>query len=269
MGKLGVGDTFGPQKSYGWMGKSQSWKMKFLLLWGLDLRFLILLSPLMVQIEIQGKFVVFSSINKTISVARQLRLICVSFTWFGDWTSCQNENFFFGFWHNSLATPANLFQRQLSDSDSCPICFGVAESLHHLFKDCPLALEAWAFTDIMVPDIASFHRTFRDWLMHAMHFFASWMRVEWTVLVWVTTLLARIGLYGQLVMSRSSAGLACATVEVLQQQIKRSKQQHLVFTQDVRAASQHVVDGGRASPGFFYANIGRQKHGTLENLICV
>ena len=51
--------------------------------------------------------------------------------------------FLWKLWHNSLATKSNLFRRGFRDNAMCPIFLYVEESLQHLFRQCPLASEAW------------------------------------------------------------------------------------------------------------------------------
>ena len=51
--------------------------------------------------------------------------------------------FIWKLWHNGLATKSNLVRRGVGNSSECPICLDDNEDTQHLFRWCPLALEAW------------------------------------------------------------------------------------------------------------------------------
>lgn len=52
--------------------------------------------------------------------------------------------FLWKLWHNGLATKSNIFKRRVGTSSECPICLDDNEDTQHLFRWCPLTLEAWA-----------------------------------------------------------------------------------------------------------------------------
>lgn len=66
-------------------------------------------------------------------------------------------------------TSYNLFRHRLGDYyDSCPICLGDTESPDHLFRECPLALEAWSITKLTMFDIDNnVSPSFRSWLLQS------------------------------------------------------------------------------------------------------
>ncbi|XP_010666689.2 uncharacterized protein LOC104883828 [Beta vulgaris subsp. vulgaris] len=74
-------------------------------------------------------------------------------------------------WHNGLATKGNLFRRQLGDSSDCPICLYDVEDTSHLFRFCPLAIEAWAHRNIGLDHVTNPIISMRDWIRHWLLFF--------------------------------------------------------------------------------------------------
>lgn len=74
-------------------------------------------------------------------------------------------------WHNGIATTSNLQKRGVSNSREFPICLDDQEDIHHLFRLCPLSLEAWDQSQLNCNTINTVHMAFRDWLSHCiLHF---------------------------------------------------------------------------------------------------
>lgn len=64
--------------------------------------------------------------------------------------------FIWKMWQNSLATSANLFRRGLTLNEECCICLHDKEDNEHLFRQCPLAQEVWAWTSVSMPELFTY-----------------------------------------------------------------------------------------------------------------
>ncbi|XP_010667214.1 uncharacterized protein LOC104884289 [Beta vulgaris subsp. vulgaris] len=53
-------------------------------------------------------------------------------------------------WHNSLATASNLQRRGIMTSNHCQVCLHDNEDDQHVFRFCPLAIEAWERNEIQL-----------------------------------------------------------------------------------------------------------------------
>ena len=53
-------------------------------------------------------------------------------------------------WHNCLATSFNLQKRGIMHSNHCKVCLQENEDDQHIFRVCPLALEAWEGNDLQI-----------------------------------------------------------------------------------------------------------------------
>ncbi|XP_040372858.1 uncharacterized protein LOC112194030 [Rosa chinensis] len=66
--------------------------------------------------------------------------------------------------HGKLLTNAHRVKRNLTDDDTCPICRCNSESLSHLFKDCPAALNVWNSFTLPQPVKFTFSMSWEGWL---------------------------------------------------------------------------------------------------------
>ncbi|XP_048502979.1 uncharacterized protein LOC125498752 [Beta vulgaris subsp. vulgaris] len=74
-------------------------------------------------------------------------------------------------WHKGLATKQNLYRCQIGDSSKCPICLNDIEDTYHLFRSCPLALEAWAHRNYGMNQNTGNELSMRDWIRYWQLFF--------------------------------------------------------------------------------------------------
>lgn len=66
---------------------------------------------------------------------RQIWGLCIMPKW---------KMFLWKIWHNCLATSSNLHYRGITTQNQCLTCLHDNEDDNHIFRTCPLALEAWA-----------------------------------------------------------------------------------------------------------------------------
>ncbi|XP_048496221.1 uncharacterized protein LOC125495518 [Beta vulgaris subsp. vulgaris] len=79
--------------------------------------------------------------------------------------------FIWKLWHNGFATKKILYRRQISDSSECPICLHDCEDTNHLFRYCPLAIEAWGNRDLGINRAPVLAMPMREWLRSWIMFF--------------------------------------------------------------------------------------------------
>lgn len=76
-------------------------------------------------------------------------------------------------WHNCLATSSNLLHRQIPVVNHCLTCLHEAEDDHHIFRSCPLAIEAWDVSTLNVQPLDTPSLSLRSWLEFWMGKFIS------------------------------------------------------------------------------------------------
>lgn len=71
-------------------------------------------------------------------------------------------------WHNCLATSSNLRHRGLSISRRCLTCLHDNEDAFHIFRLCPLAIEAWESANLQlqvpIPQLLSISSWLDFWI---------------------------------------------------------------------------------------------------------
>lgn len=74
--------------------------------------------------------------------------------------------FLWELWYNCLATASNLHARDIPIINHCLTCLHDDEDDHHIFRSCPLALEAWARSPITINPLLFPSLTLASWLDH-------------------------------------------------------------------------------------------------------
>ncbi|XP_048503103.1 uncharacterized protein LOC125498849 [Beta vulgaris subsp. vulgaris] len=68
-------------------------------------------------------------------------------------------------WHNCLATSSNLHRRGVTDTNQCSICLHDDKDDQHLFRFCPLALEAWHSFGLQIPSSDDPSMSLASWIV--------------------------------------------------------------------------------------------------------
>ena len=71
-------------------------------------------------------------------------------------------------WHNSLATSSNLHHRGITPQSQCATCLHDIEDVQHIFRFCPLAIEAWDGSDLGVQPVTPIEISLGNWLEYWM-----------------------------------------------------------------------------------------------------
>lgn len=67
-------------------------------------------------------------------------------------------------WHNCLATSSNLLKRGITTNSHCATCLYDNEDDQHIFRSCPLAIEAWVGADLKINSSAPADISMAAWL---------------------------------------------------------------------------------------------------------
>lgn len=160
-------------------------------------------------------------------------------------------------WHNGIATSTNLFNRGLSGSSECPIRLHDFEEVSHLFRFCPLALEAWEKGPLQVHNHRSLHLPFKDWLGYWLHHLSAADPINGSGLPsYVGTLWAIWKLRNSQVFRHQRP-----TTRLIDFELQESLRRHGIFVQNSYDATRNPLDPS-FSPGFQVAFIGQQVSGT-------
>lgn len=171
--------------------------------------------------------------------------------------------FLWKLWQNSLATTDNLENRGLTASANCPICLEDREDPQHLFRFCPLAVEAWdlnlcPLVPLTHPDAAM---DFKSWLVHHVLHFAGTQGLQGH------TLPVFIGILWAIWKTRNAHifNASRATLEAFRAFFQEGQNQQLVFSTAISTPTDLL---GGQPPGFKMVTFGlfNQAHHTL--LIC-
>ena len=161
--------------------------------------------------------------------------------------------FLWKLWHNGLATTSNLHKRGISLSSECPICLDDQESTHHLFRFCPLALEAWRSSQLISDNSNTESMSFRDWLRYwILHYHNQATAIDSPIYTFIGTLwtiwLSRNSqVFRQHRPSERSIGITH----------QQTMQQHLCYVQQQHDPTRNLLDPC-APPGFQGVHFGKQ-----------
>lgn len=165
--------------------------------------------------------------------------------------------FLWKIWHNGIATKANLHLREITNSSECPICLHDQEDVNHLFRFCPLALEAWDQGTLRVHINNMVHMSFTDWLSY-------WVdRLLYTedrnsgscLPTYIGTIWAIWKLRNSQVFRQQRP-----TVNLITPELQESMCQHGIFTHNSYDPTRKPLDPS-TPPEFHVAHIGQQIHG--------
>ena len=156
-------------------------------------------------------------------------------------------------WHNGLATTANLHRRGIAQSGECPICLHDQEDNDHLFRQSPLAIEAWEQGSLIMQLPNPRHLPFTKWV-------AYWIlklntedgSQESTLSMFVGTLWAIWKLRNAQIFRQQRP-----TTALINLQLQDNMRHHAIFVQQVHDPTRNPLDPS-TSPGFVIANIGHQ-----------
>ncbi|XP_048494593.2 uncharacterized protein LOC125494813 [Beta vulgaris subsp. vulgaris] len=164
--------------------------------------------------------------------------------------------FIWKLWHNGLATKQNLFRRQIGSTSDCPICLHDFEDLNHLFRFCPLAIEAWANRDLGMDQEIGANLPMREWLRSWFLFFFKKDGFQGQRLprfvgtLWSIWLLRNEQVFRQVRPSMASISTS----------LRKSDDQHDYFAID-RGGQHRVMRDPISPPGFYQVQLGNQSSG--------
>lgn len=167
-------------------------------------------------------------------------------------------------WHNCLATSSNLRHRGITSSGSCLTCLHEDEDALHIFRYCPLAIEAWDLANIQlrvpIPQLLSISAWLEFWIGnliiedgHNGSRLPTFLGTLWAI--WKTR-------------NHQIFRNVRATLHILSAYVQESDRQHQLFMGtdsfplDIPPAPNEVDP-----PGFLSHNLGMAHHGNPEIMI--
>lgn len=164
-------------------------------------------------------------------------------------------------WHNCLATSSNLHSREIPILNQCLTCLHDDEDAQHIFRSCPLALDAWVGSPITVHP-----------LDHLSLPLASWLEL------WIGKFLQEDGYWGSRLPQFISTLWAIwntrnnhifrqvqANLQTLKVHEEEGNRQHTSFiAADHSVARPPPAPNYDLPPGFHLTNIGRLQQGTAD-----
>ena len=172
--------------------------------------------------------------------------------------------FIWKMWHNCLATASNLQYRGIPISNHCHTCLHDDEDDQHIFRKCPLALEAWGRSSLNISPLDFPDLSVASWL----EYWIGKFRIEdghgsSRLTSFINTLWAIWNVRNGQVFRQVRA-----TLSTFDAQVQEGASQHSRFIEtDVITPPPPPAPNYGRPPGFILAHLGRVTVGTPDVII--